>query len=189
MSTDLYRVRVLALDPARRQVDLRVFLVYYDWSGVPTDPSFFFRVLWDESDTHGGGGGPLGDAVSVKEICDEEFVDANTQVYVERVIKLSRKNDPLPPGESPPTFVYSRFTDEEVLTQGDYEVIVTDPRWIAHLSVGQTWQTTAYETRARMPPGRETLLLDEVPSPAKQAMLRKAADRAAKQATARKPRR
>jgi hypothetical protein len=34
MSTDLYRVRVLDVDPAQRKVTFRVFLVYYDWEGV-----------------------------------------------------------------------------------------------------------------------------------------------------------
>jgi hypothetical protein len=168
MSTDLYRIRVLDLDPAQRKVTFRVFLVYYDWSGVPTDPSFFFRILWDEADTRFGAGGPLGDEVSVREFCSEEFVDANTHRFVERVTKLSRKNDPLPPGETRPTFVYGGFTDEDILTQGDYEVIVTDVKWMQHLKVGQTWQTTSYETRAVMPPGRETLLLD-VETPVKKA--------------------
>ena len=49
MSTDLYRIRVMALDRPARRVTFRVFLAYYDWSGLPTDPSFFMRVLWNKS--------------------------------------------------------------------------------------------------------------------------------------------
>ncbi len=179
MSTDLYRIRVLDLDPAQRKVTFRVFLVYYDWSGVPTDPSFFFRILWDEADTRFGAGGPLGDEVSVQDFCNEAFVNANTHRFVERVTKLSRKNDPLPPGETRPTFVYGGFTDEDILTQGDYEVIVTDIKWMQHLKVGQTWQTTSYETKAVMPPGRETLLLD-VETPVKKLRKKPTAKKAAK---------
>lgn len=151
MSTDLYRVRVLALDPAERRVIFRVFLVYYDWSGVPTDPSFFLRILWDKADTRFGGGGPLGAEVSVKQFLDESWIDANTQRFVKRVTRLSLRNDPPAAGKKPPTFVYESFEDEDILTQGDFEVEVTDERWLAHLSVGLTWQTTSYATRAMMP--------------------------------------
>lgn len=185
MSTDLYRIRVLALDPEHRKVKLRVFLVYYDWSGVPTDPSFFFRILWDEADTRFGGGGPLGDEVSVEKYLDEEWVNDNTHHFVERVTRLSRRNDPMPEDKKPPTFIYSGFKEEDILTQGDYEVIVTDPRWMAHLKVGQTWQTTSYETRAKMPKGRDTVLLDE-PEKKKAAKKAPAKKTAAKKATAKK---
>jgi hypothetical protein len=41
MSTDLYRVRVVALDPPSRCVTLRVFSVYHDYDGdVPHDLGF-----------------------------------------------------------------------------------------------------------------------------------------------------
>ena len=89
---------------------------------------------------------------------DEAWVNENTQRFVERVTRLSLRNDPLPAGKPPPTFVYDGYSNEDGLTQGDYEVIVTDARWIAHLKVGQTWQTTSYETRAVMPKGRATVL-------------------------------
>ena len=175
MSTDLYRIRVLALDPELRKVTFRVFLVYYDWSGVPTDASFFLRILWDKADTRFGGGGPLGEEVDVDRYLDESWVDANTKRFVERVTRLSLRNDPIPAGKQPPTFVYDGYTDEDLLTQGDYEVIVTDPRWLAHLEVGQMWQTTSYETKAKMPRGRETVLLDERAAPVKKVAAKRTA--------------
>jgi hypothetical protein len=175
MSTDLYRIRVLERDPKRRRVVFRVFLVYYDWSGTPIDPSFYFRILWDEADTRFGGGGPLGEEVSLDQFLDESWVDANTHRFVERVTRLSLRNDPLPEGKEPPTFIYSKFKDEDVLTQGDYEVIVTDARWLKHLRVGQTWQTTSYESQAKMPPGRETVLFDAETPPGKKGAAKKGA--------------
>ena len=187
MSTDLYRVRVLDLDPTQRKVTFRVFLVYYDWSGVPTDPSFFFRILWDEADARFGGGGPLGEEVDVRHYLDEAWVNQNTQRFVERVTRLSLRNDPLPAGKTPPTFVYDGYTDEDSLTQGDYEVIVTDARWISHLKVGQTWQTTSYETRAVMPKGRATRLLEngaEEESVGKRKVTPRAAQKRASKAAA-----
>src|SRR5262249_30007737 len=83
-------------------------------------------------------------------------------------------------GKKPPTFVYEGFKDEGILTQGDYEVIVTDARWLLHLKKGQTWQTTSYETRAKMPRERATVLLDKKPA------AKKPAKKAAKKATTKK---
>jgi hypothetical protein len=161
MSTDLYRIRVLKLEPSARKVTFRVFLVYYDWEGVPTDASFFFRILRDEADNRLGEGGPLLDEVSEEQYLDEQWVDANTQRFVERVTRLSAKNLKFAEDKKPPTFVYDSFEDEDSLTQGDYEVIVTDARWLQHLHKDQTWQTASYDTQASMPAGRETVLLDE----------------------------
>jgi hypothetical protein len=110
MSTDLYRIRVLKLKPKQRTVTFRVFLVYYDWSGVPTDPSFFFRILWDQADTQVGKGG-LGSEVTVDQFLDESFVNENTQRFVERVTRLSFREHTFPEGEAP-TFVYGKFTEE-----------------------------------------------------------------------------
>jgi hypothetical protein len=168
MSTDLYRIRVLDLSREQRRVTFRVFLVYYDWSGVPTDPSFFFRILWDEADARFGGGGPLGHEVTVDQFLDEKFVDQNTQRFVEKVKQLSYKDHTFPDGKAP-TFVYESFKDEAKLTQGDFEVTVTDPRWIAHLKKGQTWQTTSYETKAVMPKGRQTKKVAPAKKAAKKA--------------------
>ena len=162
MSTDLYRVRVTSLDLGKRTVGFRVFLVYYDWSGVPTDASFFMRILWDEADTRFGKGGPLGNEVSVDQFLDEAFIDANTHRFVERVTQTALRNDP--PPAMPPTFVYDSHKAEDGLTQGDYTVVVTDPKWMKHLKVGQTWSTTSYATRAVMPKGRETIVAKATPN-------------------------
>jgi hypothetical protein len=167
MSTDLYGVRVLELAPGERRARLRVFVVYYDADTddagrttavhpqpVPDDASFFLRVLWDEGDTRFGGGGPIGDAVTVDQICDESWVDAHTARFVERVRQLAVHNDP-PPPESwgrLRSFYYERdgrWADEDLLTRADYDVWVTDPGWLAHLTVGQAWGTTSYDTLAK----------------------------------------
>jgi hypothetical protein len=41
---------------------------------------------------------------------------------------------------------------------------MTDARWIEHCRAGQVWQTTAFSvtTKVVMPPGRETVFIDEM---------------------------
>lgn len=159
MSTDLYGVRVLAVAPDEARVRLRVFVVYYDTAyeshqPLPEDPSFFLRVLWDEGDTRFGGGGPIGDEISVGQICDEAWVDQQTHRFVERLEQLDSRNHPVSDFSKYADFYYERgggWQDEDLLVQADYDVWVTDQRWLEHLDEGMSWGTTSYETKAYMP--------------------------------------
>ncbi|TMR88878.1 lactonase family protein [Nonomuraea basaltis] len=157
MSTDLYGIRVMALEPEQRRVRLRVFVTYYDADEydealLDGDTSFFLRVLWDEADTRFEDGGPLGEQVSLDEILDEDWVDGNTWRFIERFEAVMSKNVPFTKTDiaNLPSRSYDLewFTDEELLVQTDYDVWVTDPRWLAHLSLGQNWTTTSYPTQA-----------------------------------------
>ena len=60
--------------------------------------------------------GPLGEAVSEGDVHDEAWMAAHAAEYVAGV----RHDD------------------------GRYEIEMTDARWLAHLSPGQTWRSAAY---------------------------------------------
>ena len=145
MSTDLYGIRVLAKEAST--VTLKVFLVYYDWDHIPESKDFFLSVLWDEADTRFGGGGPLGDAITVPEICDEKFRLEHAGTYVAQVEKLGSANYPITDKKELATFYYERdgkWENEDKLAQVDFKITVTDPKWIAHLEPGMSWGTTSY---------------------------------------------
>jgi hypothetical protein len=169
MSTDLYGIRVMALDPRRRRVRLRVFVTYYDADEydqalLDGDPSFFLRVLWDEADTRPEDGAPLRERVSLDEILDEDWVDGNTWRFVARYEVVASKNVPFTrtdiAGLPARSYDLHWFTGEESLVQTDYDVWVTDPRWLAHLSLGRNWTTSSYPTQARPPPSPPTWAYD-----------------------------
>ncbi|MEU8150947.1 hypothetical protein [Nonomuraea sp. NPDC048901] len=162
MSTDLYGIRVMALEPGQRRVRLRVFVTYYDADEydqalLDGDTSFFLRVLWDEVED----AGPLGEQVSLDEILDDDWVDGNTWRFIERYEAVMSKNVSFTKTDiaNLPTRRYDLhwFTDEELLVQTDYDVWVTDPRWLAHLSLGQHWTTTSYPTQADRPRAEDAL--------------------------------
>lgn len=178
--TELYGIRVMALEPERLRVRFRVFVTYYDADDydealLEGDSSFFLRVLWDEADTRFGDGGPLGEHVTMDEILDEDWVDSNTWRFVERYEAVMSKNVPFTKADvadmSTIYFDLSWFSDEESLVQTDYDVWVTDPRWLAHLSPGQQWTTASYPTQADRPrsedaphvPARPPAAVDLVP--------------------------
>ena len=156
MSTDLYGIRVLDTKRKERKVVVKVFVVYYDVAfkshqQLPKDDSFFFRILWDKGDTRFGKGGPIGDEVSVDQICEEAWVDNNTFRFIKNVEQIARTNFPLKDYKDYADFYYERngsWEDEDKLVQATYEIEVTDAKYIDHLNTGMSWGTTAYETKA-----------------------------------------
>lgn len=148
MSTDLYGVRVLDVDRDQSRVRLRVFVVYYDVAyeshqPIPSDASFFVRVLCDKE--------ALGDDISWDDRFDEAWIDANAWRFVDRFVELERRNHPVTDWSSYSDFYYERgggWVDQDQLVQADYDLFVTKPEYLDALSVGDSWGTTSYETNA-----------------------------------------
>ena len=147
--SDRYRIRVLAIDKPARRVSLRVFVVCYDSivvrQGIPTDASLFLRILCTGAMSVRTES--LREIISDDQFFDEAWIDANTHRFIERVTRTRAQNDRPAKDKQPPMFVAETFMDEDILTQADFEVVVTDARWIEHLTVGMTWQTSASATR------------------------------------------
>jgi len=148
VSTDLYGIRITEVVPADKRVRMTVFVVYYEASyeshqPIPEDRSFFVRVLCDMD--------ALGDDISWDDRFDEAWIDANAFRYVDRFEEVERRNHPLPSWEGMADFYYERdggWQDEERLVQADFDVFVTEERYLEALSVGESWGTTSYETNA-----------------------------------------
>jgi tetratricopeptide (TPR) repeat protein len=169
MSISLYSARVLQLDTAERRVRFRVFLARYDRSWgreglVPDDAGFFLRVLWDAADgVANRRHGPLHDLVSIEECIDPEWADAHSHRFVRAVERLAIRNTPVDDAHADRLSVFytdhfdsldahyhewdNRWTHEDGLVQADYDVWVTDPRWLAPLRHGQGFVTSAYQSR------------------------------------------
>jgi WD40 repeat protein len=165
MSTDLYGVRILGLDPAKRQATLRVFVVYYDvqikrHQPLPDDSSFFLRILTEPVRE---GDGALC-AVLGRRKYDEAFVDSNAWRWVERVRRLEARNETISDWSAFHDFYYERdgrWSDEEKLVQADYELTVSDAKWLAHWKKGQSWGTASYPTEADRLSAAEAELLPD----------------------------
>ncbi|GAA4973720.1 hypothetical protein GCM10023334_099380 [Nonomuraea thailandensis] len=145
---------MLALDPERRKVTFKVFVVHYDTRArtcppLPDEPGFFLDVLWQR----GRWEHPLGEAITVDQILNEEWVNLHSRWFIEDIERTSTANHP-PRNEDferLSDFSYERlggWKDEELLVQADYDVRVTDPRWLEQLSVGDAWGTAAYPMAA-----------------------------------------
>ncbi|WP_405614960.1 WD40 repeat domain-containing protein [Streptomyces sp. NBC_01508] len=184
--SDLYGVRVLAIDPPHRRVRMRVTVIHPDVS-LADDASFFLRVFSEIARDDA----PLGLAVTQDRCLDEAWVDTNTRWFVESVERIATRNysvaeetketedtkededDPdddeeyivgypwengLRFDEMPPKAAAELLRAEESRMGADYDVTVTDPRWIEHLTAGSWWRTASYDTRA------DQLLAGEAPA-------------------------
>lgn len=100
MSTDLYGIRILETKPEARKITVKVFVVYYDLpteshQPIPTDPRFFFEILWGQPNTRFGKAGTLGDEVSDEQCSDEVWMGENISRFIKNIALLSTTNFPL----------------------------------------------------------------------------------------------
>ncbi|MGW4801020.1 hypothetical protein ACWEPC_52230, partial [Nonomuraea sp. NPDC004297] len=166
MDLNLSSVRVLELDVAERRVRLRVLLTHYQRSwGVegllPDDTGFFFGVLRQAADgVAKRSSGPLNEVVDVDDYLDASWVAANAHRFVAGVERPAARNLPVSDEDTRRLADFPvdhhdsldghlhRWDDpwarEDRLVQADYDVWVTDPRWLAPLRRGQGWSTDAF---------------------------------------------
>ncbi|SOD61605.1 hypothetical protein SAMN06297387_103257 [Streptomyces zhaozhouensis] len=167
--TNLYTVRVLATDPLRRHLRLRVTAINPDvWSDadpLPDDVSFFLCDLEENGAilallTEGDDGD--GDEEAALDPDADEFDDR----FVERAERLVTRNSPFTeeaewrlwegaggeirlPGEMPfhemPAEDAAKVTFLEGACPGaDYDLTVTDSRFAAPFAAGDWWPTPSF---------------------------------------------
>lgn len=147
--TDLYAVRVLAVDPPRRRIRLRVTAINSDVWGWPLPDKSFFRQDLEE----------MGDNLSLVDEMDDDFIESaeriatrNYPFTAEAKGRLVQSDGSYPvPGGFDGSFndmstasAKALARCEELSIGADYDVEVTDSRLIDFLEVGSFWNTTAY---------------------------------------------
>jgi hypothetical protein len=166
----LWSARVLAKDNRRLVVELRA--IHPDSGDFLTSKRFALRLLYDEAYGYGPGSvresrGPLGDAIALEQTFDDTFLDASVDRFVERVgvnVRTPRldvealrdrldhevagrgiRREDSAAWHAAWDELWDAFwADPEDLPVATYTVDVTDPKWIAHLTVGTRWESAAY---------------------------------------------
>lgn len=144
MGSHLFRARVLAI--AGQDCDLQLFIIHPDQKRIYASPFFALRLLWDPIHPVHQIDSPLGQAISIDQICDTEFVHAHADQFIEMVEFVSRKNYPAKINfdEMSREAFDSFWQDEERLQQAVLRITVTDPQWLAHLNPMMEWGTAAH---------------------------------------------
>ncbi|WP_203858596.1 WD40 repeat domain-containing protein [Plantactinospora mayteni] len=178
MSTDLYGVRVLSVDPEELRIRFKVFVVYYDTAyrsheSAPDDVGFFFHLLWQQAieQPEDSRAASLARLVDMDHALDFEWVDANARRFVSRVERVAAANHP--PTEEQwerlHDFYYEDdggWKDEDLLVQFEYDVWVTDQRWLEPLRAGDAWGTTGFPVNADTWTAEESSHIPDLSNPA-----------------------
>jgi hypothetical protein len=148
--TDLYAVRVLAIDPPRRFMQMRVTVTNPDvWhEPLPEGADFFLN--------------DLGRIETVQDLLDDED-DPMSDDFIETVERTATRNHPfteearkrlaeegggfdwggIPRDETTFAHVLDVLRNEELNPGADYDLVVTDPRMFERFNVGDWWNTSA----------------------------------------------
>jgi hypothetical protein len=123
---------------------IKLYIIHPDQTRFYASKSFALQLIWDA--TRAFESCPLALEIGADKISDPEYVLKHQDSYVESVSYLEFKNyprsvsfDDMTDGE------FNKYwKDEEGLPQAVLQIQVTDFRWIAHLSNGLVWETSAF---------------------------------------------
>lgn len=146
--TDLYAIRVLAVDPPCRRIQLRVTAFNPDaWHWPLPDKNFFLRDL--EADDNildlldDEEGYDIVESVKQTATRNHPFTTAAQERLSEWDGRFpGREEVPLSAMSPEPAATFLR--GEEMHVGADYDLVVTDSRLIEHLEVGDWWRSVAY---------------------------------------------
>ncbi|WP_437727117.1 hypothetical protein [Sorangium sp. So ce861] len=169
--SSLWSAEILAKDG--RVVDVRVRQIHPDSGPFVASKVFALRLLYDEAYGYRPGlvreaRGPLGQAIALEHTMDAAHMATHVDRFIERV-EVQGAGEPPLDLESARAQVdrdlLSRgirreeetawndawdnawrafWRDGERLPTATYRITVSEPRWLAHLAVGQTWESAAY---------------------------------------------
>lgn len=159
MSIGLYGIRIQKVEAKQRRLYLKVLVIDYEPTHrthmpLPNDHSFFLRVLWDTGHQLKGESTPITNDISEEQISSDEWVNNNTY----RFIKSSTLEELYNPTIT--DYLWSileeyyvvkngKWKHENHLLQADFMIYVAHKKYLSHLKKGMTWNTTAYEAKAK----------------------------------------
>ena len=144
MATRLFRVKVTG-----KTVDTLTFrlrIITGEQPGFYDGKSFALMLLYDPIVNERTRGAPLAEKVTFDDTLDVGWVRAHVDEYVRSSRLFDTKNLPLTVDLAALSGNQRRaFFNSTRAPQASLEIVVTDPRWIAHVKLGDEWETAAYD--------------------------------------------
>lgn len=140
MST-LYVVRVREIeDDTTAVLDVRV--VHPDSMYISATPGFALMLLWEGAES----GDPITAEVDLETLLDADWMRKYAPGIVRGAEIIALENEP--PAAADSDYEHAYWQNPEEWLRGTMRVQVSDPAWIAHLSEGQSWDSTAFESNS-----------------------------------------
>lgn len=140
MST-LYTVSVREIENDTTVV-LDVQVVHPDSMYISPTPGFALMLLWEGAD----GDAPLSTELDLDTVLDEGWMRKYAKGFVADVEQIEVDNEPPPAAQQ--DYEHDYWKEPHEWLRGTLRIRGTDPAWIAHLSEGQGWDSTAYESNS-----------------------------------------
>lgn len=144
MATQLFRVKVL--ENAGNTAIFRLQIISGEQPDFYASKSFALMLLYDPIVSERVTDAPLAEHVTFDDTLDAAWVNAHGDDYIRSTRLFDVKNHPRTVDLSALSAKQQReFWKSNRAPQASLEVVVTDPRWLAHLKAGDQWETAAYD--------------------------------------------
>ncbi len=134
--------RVQALQLQGTEVMLQITIVHVDEDSFCLEPNCVLQMLWQAGGPWNPSEVPLHAEMSVGQLLDPAWLLANTARFIASVKPVGGDRQPASSGEAAADA--SRGSGQPSAAA---KVVVTDPRWLAHIEPGQSWDSAPYDAR------------------------------------------
>ena len=139
MSSDLYEVSARGVENDTTMVlDLKV--VHPDVTTIPATPGFALMLLFEPAEQ----GDPIATELDHDSVLDSAWMRRYARGFVRDVEVVELANEPPAAAKNDDEHPYWKEPDRWL--RGTIRFEVSDPAWISHLSTGQSWGSTAFES-------------------------------------------
>jgi hypothetical protein len=118
---------------------LKTTIIHQDECYIPEKLNFVLQALWKKT-RNSGEPSAISELISIDEILDSDWVNANCSRFVKSVKVVEEKN--YPPADD---WDYSETKKNNLLPVVIHEIELNDLALISDLNEGDTWESAAYD--------------------------------------------
>ena len=138
--------KITARKKEGRRLTIYVETTHPDVAWIAIKKNVALQMIWDALDTSEINDEPLGEALTSTDMGDVYYLTAQEDHFISAVKALEANQHP-----AKADLDYIDVDPETgALPQALLEIQVTDARWIAHITAGQTWTSAAFDMESEM---------------------------------------
>ena len=123
-----------------KRILLKTTIIHQDECYIPEKLNFILQALWKKTRGSGEQPTPISELISIDEILDSDWVNANCSRFVKSVKVVEEKN--YPPADD---WDYNETKKNNLLPVVIHEIELNNLGLISDLNEGDTWESAAYD--------------------------------------------
>ena len=147
MATDLFHVKVSEVSDTRTVLTLQI--ITGEQPDFYSGKSFALMLLYDPIVDEKVSDAPLGREVSFDETMNREWLFDHVDEYIQSAVLEEVRNQPVTADLKAMSPKQRRdFYRSNRAPSARFEIIVTQPEWLAHLRKGMEWDSAAFDAQS-----------------------------------------